>query len=64
MFRVLLFCAIIALPEVTVPPVGRVFAACCAEEGEFCHNKDSATPKINTDILYDESFKTASKSID
>ena len=53
-----------ALPEVTVPPVGRVFAACCANEGEFCHNKDSATPKINTDILYDESFKTASKSID
>jgi hypothetical protein len=61
---VLLFCAIIALPEVTVPPVGRVFAACCAEDGEFSHNKDSATPKTNTDILLNESFKTASKSID
>ena len=64
MFRVLLFCAITALPEVTVPPVGRVFAACCAEVGEFSHNKDSATPKTNTDILLNESFKTASKSID
>ena len=64
MFMVLLFCAIIALPEVTVPPVGRVFAACCADDGEFSHNKDSATPKTNTDILFNESFKTASKSID
>jgi hypothetical protein len=48
---VLLFCAIVAFPEVTVPPVGSVFAACCAEDGEFSHIKDSATPKTNTDIL-------------